>query len=184
MTMTVTDQLTLGPPAVAAMVPLSRTEANRLLTDWGHTLGPCHRPFAQYHHALIVHGRPVSLAVSASLVSPTVTDETGTTWPRSRCVEQARLCTRPGDNWATRVMLRLWRELVAPTWPAAGLYVAYATPGTPGHIYRTDGWTRVREVRPARPGKGSTWSTSSATDRIGDGRKTLWIYRAIKETQP
>lgn len=64
------------------------------------------------------------------------------------------------------------------------LFVAWEHPlgacerpfGQDFHV-RFDGWTKVRTVKKSSPGKGSTWAKPSATDSIGDGIKTLWIYR-------
>lgn len=167
-------------PDPVAVEAISRPEANRLLTGWDHPLGPCDRPFGQDHWLLMVGGQVCSLAVTASTVSPTVTDETGHVWRRKQLVELARIATHPLHRWSTRVMLRLWREHLARTewrhWTPDAV-VSYALPGKQGHIYRTDGWTKVRKGKKASPGKGSTWATGSAADEIGDGRKTLWMYR-------
>lgn len=149
----------------------------KLLDDWGHELGPCHRPFGRDEWVMFAAGRPVSLAVTASTVSATVTDETGRRWGRQEIVELARICSDPGARWATRPMLRLWREVLAHEWThwPAQLLVSYSTPGKAGHIYRHDGWTRVRDVKPSTG--GGTWSNRPKTADMGDGVKALWIYR-------
>lgn len=167
---------TEGPVAV---IPIEKSKGNELLDRWGHSLGPCNRPFGQDHWALVVNGCLTSVAVTASTVSPTVTDEAGRVWPRKEVAELARICTKPGENWATRPMLRFWREVLIHRWThwPVSMAVSYATPGKAGHIYRHDGWVRVREVKRSNPGAGSTWSKPSATDTMGDGRKTLWVYR-------
>lgn len=182
--MSATDQmvesLTLfGEVCPIRVVRLTRARCNQLLIDWCHELGACDRPFGQDQWGLVVGDRITSVAVSASIISPTVTDATGSVWPRSRAVELARICTRPGENWATRPMLRLWRAVLVHEWEhwPVDLAVSYATPGQVGHIYRHDGWTRVRQVKRSSPGATSTWSKPSATDVIGDGRKTLWTYK-------
>jgi hypothetical protein len=120
------------------------------------------------------------------LVSPTVRDEDGTEWPRNRVVELARIARHPDERWVLRPMLRLWREVLAFEWPHwdFGLAVSYALPGRSGDLYRFDGWTRVREVKRSSPGAGSTWAKPSASDAIGDGRKTLWIYRYDQPPPP
>ena len=157
---------------------VDKKEANALLVEWEHVLGPCNRPFGQEFWGLVVHNVVVSLAVSASTVSPSVVDEVGHRWERKQVVELARICTKPGEQWATRPMLRLWRSVLAPMWHYWPVQVAvsYATPGKKGDIYRFDGWTFVRKCPKSRPGKGS-WSNKSQTDTIGDGIKSLWIYR-------
>ena len=116
--------------------------------------------------------------MSASIVSPTIRDEHDRTWPRNQVLELARIARAPDAAWSMRVMLRVWREVLAAEWRhwTPGLLASYALPGTLGDLYRFDGWTRVRTVRPSNPGRSSTWSRPSATDRIADGRKTLWTY--------
>ena len=104
------DSLWPNPIAVEA---IPRAHANRLLEEWGHPLGPCNRPFGQDHWLLVVGGAYCSLAVTASIVSPTVTDETGRTWERTDVVELARIATHPLHRWSTRVLLRIWREHLA-----------------------------------------------------------------------
>lgn len=179
--MSVTDRpatLWADTAAPVEIVAVDRAEANSLLVEWRHELGACDRPFGQDHWLIAHCGRPVSLAVSASIVSPTIRDEIERTWPRNETLELARLCSAPGENWATRVMLRLWRECLASQWVhwEPGLLVSYATPGKAGNIYRADGWTRVRTVAPSKPGASSTWAKGSPTDGIGNGRKTLWVW--------
>jgi len=164
--------------AVVRIEPVDRATSNDLLAAWAHPLGPCNRPFGQDHWLLIAAGRPCALAVSASIVSPTLRDERDQTWTRRQVVELARLARHPDEQWALRPMLRLWREALAPAWPhwTAELLVSYSLPGTPGDLYRFDGWTRARTVGRSHAGATSTWSSSAATDRIADGRKGLWIY--------
>lgn len=166
--------------SIVRVEEITRSDCNNLLALWQHPLGPCHRPFGQDHWLLICRGRPVALAVSASIVSSTIRDATEATRSRREVVELARIARSPDDPWALRVMLRLWREELAAEWPhwPARLLVSYALPGTSGDLYRFDGWTRVRTVKPASPGNGSTWARGSRTDTIGDGRKTLWTYDA------
>lgn len=170
---------TLFPTGPVGVEALSRADANRLLDRWGHALGGCNRPFGQDHWALRVGCQPVAVAVTASLVSPTITDENGTIWPRHQAVELARIARHPDEPWTLRVMLRLWREVLAHEWAhwSPKIAVSYALPGRTGDLYRFDGWTRVRQVKRSSPGAGSTWSKPSASDDVGDGRKTLWVYR-------
>lgn len=147
--------------------------ANTLLTDWGHYLGHSNRPFGAQAWRLDIAGQPVSIAVSASTVSSTVADYT-----RGQVVELARLCTRPDYRWATRVTLRLWREVGALAWPywTPVAAVAYSdNTRHPGHIYRTDGWARVTCA--AGSNGGGTWSTARGPDHPARGAKTLWLWQ-------
>lgn len=57
---------------IVGMSECSRAEANDLLREWNHPLGPCDRPFHQEQHILLVAGEPVALTVSASTVSSNV----------------------------------------------------------------------------------------------------------------
>lgn len=169
-----------------AVVEIERKEAAALCIEWEHPLGGCDRPFGQDHWALIVEGAPVACAVTASLVSPTIRDETEREWARTEVVELARIARAPGAPWSMRVMLRLWREALAFRWVhwEPQLAATYQLPGTSGHLYAFDGWVKVRKVKRSSPGKGSTWAKPSATDTIGDGEKTLWVYHYPQADTP
>src|SRR3972149_2228405 len=96
---------------IAALMPITVLSANELLEKWGHYLGAVNRPFRQEAYALELDGRPISVTVSGSIVSDHVLE-----YGREEVVELARLCSSPEHRWATRVMLRLWREVAAPRW--------------------------------------------------------------------
>lgn len=174
-------QLSLAPSAVAGVHEISMAEGNELLTRWGHYLGPCNRPFGQQAFALCVGSQPVSVAVSASAVSSRIPiryeDRIPVEWlDRRALVELARLCS--GEPWATRVMLRLWREVCAPAWPywQASAAVAYSqNERHEGRIYRFDGWERITDAA-GGSGGGGGWS-SATKGRASAGRKTLWLWR-------
>jgi hypothetical protein len=171
--MTSRIQLTPLDLTPATFQRTSLGHANDLLVRWGHLLGPCRRPFGQQAHVLSVDGEPVSVTVSASVVSATVGG-----YRRHQVVELARLCSAPGHGWASRVMLRLWREVAAPRWPywpvlAAVSYSLNARHR--GHLYRHDGWERIT-VRAGSRG-GGTWSTRRDEQDPAFGSKTLWIWR-------
>jgi hypothetical protein len=167
-------QASLFPSAVA-FTAISVDDANRLLADWAHYLGPCRRPFGIEAWALELDGAPISVAVSASTVSATVGG-----LARTDAVELARLCSRPGARWATRPTLRLWREVAAPRWsywPTIAA-VAYSQNGRhDGSIYRFDGWTRVADDRGKGAGRTATWSKQRGADHPAEGRKTLWMWQ-------
>lgn len=169
-----------------AVVAIDRKEARALCVAYGHPLGACDRPFGQEHWALVVDGVPVACAVTASLVSPTIRDEHDREWRRNEVAELARIARAPNAPWSMRVMLRLWREVLVHRWVhwPVQLAATYQLPGTKGDLYRFDGWTRVRTVKKASPGRGSTWAKPSATDAISDGAKTLWIYRYADQEGP
>lgn len=165
------DQLTLAPPAAVGLLQVTMSEANDLLAQWGHYLGPCHRPFHQEGWVLVVGATPVSVAVSASAVATRTAD-----YPRDEVVELARLCS--AERWATRVMLRLWREVAAPRWqgwPVSAAVAYSANDRHEGRIYRFDGWERVTDR--AGSSGGGTWSAKRRTGDAAHGRKTLWLWR-------
>jgi hypothetical protein len=178
-------QISLRDP-IAYIDRIGRGDCADLLSDWEHPLGPCNRPFGVDRWALVVAHRPVAVAVTASIVSPTLRDDANRTWQRREVVELARIARHPDEPWSMRVMLRLWREALVSEWPHwnPDLLVSYALPGTTGDLYRFDGWTKVREVKPSSPGAGSTWSKPSKSDRVADGRKTLWVYHRTGRTLP
>jgi len=168
----------LAAPA-AGMTPVPLPAANALLASWGHYLGEVHRPFGAHAWVLEVAGEPVSVAVSASTVSATVAG-----YRRGEVVELARLCTAPSAAWATRVMLRLWREVAAPAWPYWPIAAAVAYSQNQRHdgrIYRFDGWTKVADNRGHEPGPNSTWNRRRAEQDPARGRKTLWTYSHTRQ---
>jgi len=149
------------PMPVVGLTPVPLAHANALLERWGHYLGPVNRPFGSQAWVLDVTGEPCSVAVSCSAVS-----ETAAGLKRAEVVELARLCSDPQQRWATRPMLRLWREVAAPRWPywpvtAAIAYSQNARHG--GEIYRFDGWKKVSES--GGSSGGGTWT---APRRPGD----------------
>lgn len=152
-------------------------DANLLLERWEHPLGACHRPFGVQAHVLALDmtgqgPRPIALTISASTVSETCGGD-----DRFDLVELARIARHPAEPWALRPMLRIWRQCLAQSWPhwTVSAAVSYALPGTPGDLYRFDGWERVGVVRPSNG--GGTWSSAPTVNRIADGRKTLWRWR-------
>lgn len=152
---------------------ISLADANGLLELWQHYLGPVNRPFGSQAWALTIDGIPISVAVSASAVSATVAE-----YSRSDVVELARLCTAPAQRWATRPMLRLWREVAARRWPywSPRAAIAYSQNARhDGQLYRFDGWTRDNDH--AGSNGGGAWSRPRTTTDAVHGRKTLWIYR-------
>lgn len=172
----INDQLALTAPAPVVVHEIGRSEAGRLLEWMGHYLGPCNRPFGQQSWALIVAGEPVAVAVSASTVSATLRADDGRTWSRRQCVELARLAA--SERWATRVMLRLWREALAPTWPHWPVTDAFAYSQNDRHdgrTYRFDGWECVGATK-ARSKGGGTWTAERDDDHAAAGPKSLWHW--------
>jgi hypothetical protein len=146
-------------------------DADRCLVAWGHWLGGCNRPFGRQSFGLhLADEGLVSVAVSASTVNATCGG-----YERSEVVELARLASRPDCRWATRVCLRLWRQVAPGCW--AGAYwpvracVSYANTarGHTGDVYRLDGWRLLGEV----PGgvAGGNWTRGKRYDP-----KSVWAY--------
>ena len=176
------QQLAFSMP-VAGLSAADPDWVNVLLKRWGHNLGPVKRPFGSQAWSLDVDGVAVAVAVSVSTVSAHVIGtENGqpVRLERGEVVELGRLCADPAQRWATRPMLRLWREVAARRWgyeywpPIAA--VAYSQNSRhQGDIYRWDGWTRISSA--CGSSGGGTWSRKrSATDAV-HGRKSLWLWR-------
>lgn len=185
---------------VAGLLPVPLARANSLLEQWGHYLGPVNRPFGSQSWTFEVDSKPLAVAVSCSTVSEHVTyldslavyrmtakgrigEQVGELTYRVRLkrgeiVELARLCAAPGANWATRPMVRLWREVAAPRWPYWPLSAAIAYSQNSRHegdIYRWDGWMKAADN--CGSSGGGAWSRKRyATDAV-HGRKRLWLWR-------
>ena len=158
------------PFTVDGFVPLTLGEANRLLIEFEHNLGPCKRPFRSEPWAFLVDGRPVAVAISASIVSATAAD-----LHRTEVVELARLAA--AERWANRLMLRWWREVGARRWSCWPVKAAIAYSQNDRHegrLYRFDGWRKFTE-RGGSSG-GGTWSTKRTVDEPVLGSKTGWVY--------
>jgi hypothetical protein len=173
------DREAFAQPLVG-LVPVSVDEANALLEEWSHYLGPVTRPFPPTDaYVLDVEGEPLAVATSDGIIG-----DTSAGFQRCEAVELSRLCVRPGERWATRVMLRLWRERCGPKWrcvkPRAGLpplaAVAYSKNDRhEGRIYRFDGWEKVTDR--AGSAGGGQWSRKRAKNDAANGPKTLWLWR-------
>ena len=150
---------------------LANAEADRLLVAWGHWLGPCNRPFGRQSFGLaLAETGLVAVAVSASTVNATCAG-----YGRGEVVELARLCAHPDHRWATRVALRLWRQVAPGQWAAqywpVRACVSYANTarGHTGATYRLDGWAKVADVRGGTA--GGNWTRGKSYDP-----KTVWAW--------
>ena len=163
--------------SMAGVMPIPMANANTLLLAWGHNLGALSRPSPMHAYALELDGEPISVAVSAFTVSNNVAG-----YDRTEVVECARLCTAPGHAWATRVMLRLWREVCAPRWPyypvkAAVSYSQNAQHS--GNLYRFDGWARVTDKAGTTQDGTQSWNRGAANTKRPQGSKSLWVWRYV-----
>ncbi|GLK69223.1 hypothetical protein GCM10008179_28610 [Hansschlegelia plantiphila] len=139
----------LAPPLLH-IEAIDRAELNRLLTQWGHRMGPHTRPSyaIEAHHAMFVHGEPVAVTAAGE----TVRERVGSTSIlRVDCVELVRLCAARRD--LCRPVLRLWREVLFPaiaTVHRRAVAVSYQDEALhTGDLYRFDGWALL-----ARAGGG------------------------------
>jgi hypothetical protein len=168
---------------IAGLEPISKDDANHLVVAWGHNLGPCRRPFGVDCWALIVGSNPVSVVIGASTVSEHVTDGAGGQFKRAAIVECARLCSDPANRWATRPMLRLWRECAAPLWPhwPVAAAVAYSQKRRhDGDIYRWDGWKLLSD-NCGHSGGGGAWTRKRYASDEASGPKRLWGWTFAPE---
>lgn len=164
-------QPTLFCEPMAALVPLALRDANTLLAQWEHRLGPVNRPFRSEAFALTLDQSPIAVAVSASIVGGPVAG-----YRLTEVVELARLCAEPDNRWANRVLLRLWRETCAPRWKCWPVRAAVSYSHNAmhqGHIYRADGWRLVKEDAGATSG---TNHGRMVADSRTAGKKRLWVW--------
>lgn len=150
---------------IAAFDSIDLHDVNHLLVSWGHKMGPLERgnSGSLHCHALLVHGDPVAVACTSSLIRERVGG--GLDYlTRDNTIELSRLCA--ANPWACRVAIRLWRELV---FPALGFAAAISYQDAKlhtGNTYRFDGWRRA------------AFSHSGADRRTGrPGRdKFVWVW--------
>lgn len=160
-----------GSPLVT-FVRIDNRRADQLLLAWKHWLGPCNRPFGRQSFGLLLaNGVCISVAVSASTVSSRCAG-----YERTEIVELARCASDPEYRWATRVCLRLWRELASQEWsrrywPVKAL-VSYSNAlKHTGNLYRFDGWTRAGERRGGVTGPNAGWQKQKQYPP-----KTVWVF--------
>lgn len=196
---TVSTQLRLLTVPIVGLVAMGAghadeiAEANDLLVRWGHKLGKVERPFRQEAYALEVDGVPISVAISASTVSKTVrgaltrkvnggkrgeTFEVPVCYRRTEVVELARLGSDPAYPWASRVMLRLWRSVLAQRWDCWPVVAAVSYSHNryhDGELYRFDGWELINERCGSRG--GGNHSRLREDDDAVYGPKRLWLWK-------
>lgn len=137
------SQTTLLPP-IAAFEECALDDANKLLVQWGHRMGPINRgeddhygPTGQY--VLLAHGSPIAVATHSTLIRSYAGGGLDFI-TRANGIELSRLCAaRPG---ICRVMLRLWREFVFPLLDRRYAISYQDADLHNGNTYRFDGWRR------------------------------------------
>ena len=167
------EQIPLLLIPLMGLYPISLEEANSFLVLWQHRLGSVNRPFRSEAFILKLHEQPISVAVSASIVSAMVAG-----FSRQEVVECARLCSSPEHPWATRIMLRLWREVCAPLWKSWPVKAAVSYSHNAHHkgdLYRFDGWEKISDN--CGSNGGGAWTRKRYASDAVYGQKTLWLYR-------
>lgn len=158
---------------VELLAEISKPDANALLREWSHPLGPWARPFGAQYFGLAVNGEAAAIAVSGSTVGATSAG-----FKRREVVELGRIARAPQHPGVMRVMLRLWRDYLAQRWERdywpVKAAVSYALPGKTGNLYRFDAWKCLGTVKPWTYAGG--YSNPSAANAIGDGLKRLYVY--------
>lgn len=168
-------QLALMSVPLVALTAIPMANANMLLVDWGHNLGGVKRPSPMQAFALELDGHPISVVVSAFTVSNNVAG-----YDRTDVVECARLCSAPGKGWATRLMLRMWREVCGPRWPYGPVKAAISYSQNAhhtGNIYRFDGWEKLTDKAGTTQDGTQKWNRGAANTKRPQGSKSLWIWR-------
>ena len=120
---------------------IDRREANQLLIEWQHKMGPIKRQVdSEVCHVLIASGAPVALTAASTLIRENVGGGLGHL-TRENTIELSRLCA--SRSGLCRIALRIWREFVFPGlgFPSA---ISYQDADLhSGATYRFDGWQRV-----------------------------------------
>ena len=157
--------MTFLAPPICHLAEIPIEDANALLIRWQHRMGACNRPSDPiWSHALFEHGEPVAVTIAATLIRT----HTVSGIPRADALELARLCAaRPT---LTRVMLRLWRDMVLPAIADRhGFRMAISYQDAvlhTGATYRLDGWRVI--------GKSSS-GTDQRSGRKGRS-KVVWAW--------
>jgi hypothetical protein len=181
---------------VFAIHEVKAREADELLVDFGHPLGPYKpngrgRGFGYMAFICEAFGRPVCVLISASTPNQWVSKRHGL--HRYNVVELARIARADTDRDATLAAVRLWTTYLAPIWPERygkkwarlDAAVSYSLPGTPSAMdemkgmYHRLGFKSLGERRPSKPGPNSRQNVSQ-TDFIANGIKRLWVWEYTK----
>lgn len=196
-----TRQLALRLSPAIAFYEVDVDEATELLIAWRHPLHlpddehprgrPYKRPYGSLAYVMEDHGRRAACVVLASTINASVCKPQGL--HRYNVVDLARIARSPDrrDRRCLRAVLRISVEYLAPVWlgrfpnwdarsaelcgrPQIDAVSSTSLPGTPGSIYRFDGWERLRV---STGPKGGGHQKPSAANAIADGARGLWAYR-------
>lgn len=139
-----------------------------------------------------------AVVVLASTVNASVSKPHGL--HRYNTVDLARIARSPHrrDQHCLRAVLRIARDYLAPLWlgtypnwdsrsaelcgqPQIAALSSTSLPGTPGSMYRFDGFDRLRT---STGSKGGGHQRPSAANAIHDGARGLWVYRYPQPLRP
>jgi hypothetical protein len=201
-------QLALRLSPVVAFYQVDVAEAEELLIAWRHPLHlpddehptgrPYTRPFGSLAFVMEDGSRRSAAVVLASTINASVCKSRG--WHRYNTVDLARIARSPDrrDQQCLRAVLRIAREYLVPLWlgiypnwdarsaelcgqPQIEALSSTSLPGTPGKLYRFDGFERIRVSKGA---KGGGHQRPSAANAIDDGARGLWVYRYPQPVRP
>ena len=194
-------QLALRLAPTVAFYQVDTAEAQELLIAWRHPLHlpdaehpegrPYTRPFGSLAFVMESHGRRAAAIVLASSINASVSQSCGL--HRYNTVDLARIARSPDrrDEQCLRAVLRIAREYLVPLWlgtyprwdarsaelcgqPQIEALCSTSLPGTPGRMYRFDGF---EQLRVSKGPKGGGRQRPSAANSIADGARGLWVYR-------
>jgi hypothetical protein len=201
-------QLALRLSPVVAFYQVPVDEAEELLIAWRHPLHlptaehpdgkPYSRPFGSMAFVMEDRGRRAAAVVLASTINTSVCKAQGL--HRYNVVDLARIARSPDrrDQQCLRAVLRIARDYLAPQWlgayprwdarsaelcgqPQIEALSSTSLPGTPGQMYRFDGF---EQIRVSKGPKGGGHQRPSAANAIGDGARGLWVYRYPQPIRP
>lgn len=158
---------------LVAFEAIDRDALNRALVDWGHKMGPLHRPrFGIFgsDHGLFHEGHLVAVVATEQMIAA---ETCGLS--RDEAFELARVCAVRPD--LCRAIVRIWREFAFPcfagaTNPPRSWAISYqdAVEHT-GGLYRLDGWVRLGETRSGSDQRGREGRRRGRT-------KVVWGWNA------
>lgn len=198
-------QLALRMSPVVAFYQVDLPEVVELLIDWRHPLHlpsekhpdgrRYERPYGAMPFVMEDRGRVAAAVILASTVNTSVAKDRGL--HRYNTVDLARIARSPDrrDEQCLRAVLRITRLYLVPLWlgtyagwdarsaeksggqPRIDAVSSTSLPGTPGNLYRFDGWEKLRT---SKGPMGGGRQKPSAANEIADGARGLWVYRYPK----
>lgn len=155
----------------------SLEEANELLVQWEHRMGPLKRGNQSAKcHILESDSQPLSVVTASHLIRSRV-GGVSLSLTRDNTIELSRLCS--ATHGLNRVCLRLWRELVFPKLNFRYAISYQDSKMHKGNLYRFDGWKRVgfshsgKDTRSGRPGRDKfvwLWETPQKYGAVDEDR--------------